>query len=581
MVPNKRILLCSINYPETDNLKSLRELLKNKIKVNFKFLDEDGNKIDEDDEEYFKLGDFFQNNIIKLKLFSNLIIDKEELYKNNISSIPSEINKNYEVIRKQEDIVIYKYSNIERESNYPLVYQYFYDTFEIDDYKNAYVMLFVGKTGDGKSTAINALFNIIKGIKLEDKYRFILIKEKEKEKGQAVSQTDGVHLYYIKDYKNNPIIIIDTQGYGDTRGILFDKKIDEAFRYVFSNIINHINVVGMIVKATNNRIDVLTKYIFSCITKLFAGDISENVILLATHANRDCIKKEPMFAETIKTEVDFLEKKDKKWWYAFDSTLMFESDIDKLTTFSFSQLKDFYEEKLCPKDIKQTFEIFHHRRELKKLIKKIKNIFQSLKRLQNNMNSNDTFMNETIRKITEYNNLIVIKKETINTLERKEKEEEEKLYSSNFRTYRRYDIMQKTEEIRKEREKHIQSLNELEIQLRNMESLKNIKTKENEGIKNNMRKITKKIIFDIKKLQKTFQLIDVIALNNNHNEMEIQYIDLLIEEINKTQYDKKELQKLKNYKQNNHIFQDLSKLNLEEKDLKEMTIKISNILFKN
>ena len=581
MVPNKRILLCSINYPETDNLKSLRELLKNKIKVNFKFLDEDGNKIDEDDEEYFKLGDFFQNNIIKLKLFSNLIIDEEELYKNNISSIPSEINKNYEVIRKQEDIVIYKYSNIERESNYPLVYQYFYDTFEIDDYKNAYVMLFVGKTGDGKSTAINALFNIIKGIKLEDKYRFILIKEKEKEKGQAVSQTDGVHLYYIKDYKNNPIIIIDTQGYGDTRGILFDKKIDEAFRYVFSNIINHINVVGMIVKATNNRIDVLTKYIFSCITKLFAGDISENVILLATHANRDCIKKEPIFAETIKTEVDFLEKKDKKWWYAFDSTLMFESDIDKLTTFSFSQLKDFYEEKLCPKDIKQTFEIFHHRRELKKLIKKIKNIFQSLKRLQNNMNSNDTFMNETIRKITEYNNLIVIKKETINTLERKEKEEEEKLYSSNFRTYRRYDIMQKTEEIRKEREKHIQSLNELEIQLRNMESLKNIKTKENEGIKNNMRKITKKIIFDIKKLQKTFQLIDVIALNNNHNEMEIQYIDLLIEEINKTQYDKKELQKLKNYKQNNHIFQDLSKLNLEEKDLKEMTIKISNILFKN
>ena len=581
MVPNKRILLCSINYPEKDNLKSLRELLKNKIKVNFKFLDEDGNKIDEDDEEYFKLGDFFQNNIIKLKLFSNLIIDEEELYKNNISSIPSEINKNYEVIRKQEDIVIYKYSNIERESNYPLVYQYFYDTFEIDDYKNAYVMLFVGKTGDGKSTAINALFNIIKGIKLEDKYRFILIKEKEKEKGQAVSQTDGVHLYYIKDYKNNPIIIIDTQGYGDTRGILFDKKIDEAFRYVFSNIINHINVVGMIVKATNNRIDVLTKYIFSCITKLFAGDISENVILLATHANRDCIKKEPIFAETIKTEVDFLEKKDKKWWYAFDSTLMFENDIDKLTIFSFSQLKDFYEEKLCPKDIKQTFEIFHHRRELKKLIKKIKNIFQSLKRLQNNMNSNDTFMNETIRKITEYNNLIVIKKETINTLERKEKEEEEKLYSSNFRTYRRYDIMQKTEEIRKEREKHIQSLNELEIQLRNMESLKNIKTKENEGIKNNMRKITKKIIFDIKKLQKTFQLIDVIALNNNHNEMEIQYIDLLIEEINKTQYDKKELQKLKNYKQNNHIFQDLSKLNLEEKDLKEMTIKISNILFKN
>ena len=50
----------------------------------------------------------------------------------------------------------------------------------------AYILLFVGKTGDGKSTAINSFFNKIKGIKIEDKYRFILIEEKEKEKGEAI-----------------------------------------------------------------------------------------------------------------------------------------------------------------------------------------------------------------------------------------------------------------------------------------------------------------------------------------------------------------------------------------------------------
>jgi hypothetical protein len=48
---------------------------------------------------------------------------------------------------------------------------------------------------------------------LEDNYRFILIKEPAKEKGQAESQTDGVHLYYIKDYNNKPLIIVDSQGY--------------------------------------------------------------------------------------------------------------------------------------------------------------------------------------------------------------------------------------------------------------------------------------------------------------------------------------------------------------------------------
>ena len=31
----------------------------------------------------------------------------------------------------------------------------------------------------------------------------------------------------------------------------------------------------MIAKATNNRIDILTKNIFSCINQVFTGDISE------------------------------------------------------------------------------------------------------------------------------------------------------------------------------------------------------------------------------------------------------------------------------------------------------------------
>ena len=54
-----------------------------------------------------------------------------------------------------------------------------------------------------------------------------------KKKGQAESQTDGVHLYYLKDYEKKPLIIIDSQGYGDTRGKAYDEMVDEAFRYVF------------------------------------------------------------------------------------------------------------------------------------------------------------------------------------------------------------------------------------------------------------------------------------------------------------------------------------------------------------
>jgi len=54
------------------------------------------------------------------------------------------------------------------------------------------------------------LVNIIKGVKNGDLFRYNLIEEKPKTKGQAESQTDGIHLYYLKDYQNNPLIIIDS-----------------------------------------------------------------------------------------------------------------------------------------------------------------------------------------------------------------------------------------------------------------------------------------------------------------------------------------------------------------------------------
>ena len=59
---------------------------------------------------------------------------------------------------------IYKYLNKKRICNHEFIYQYNYDKFEEYDYKNAYIILFIGKTGDEKTTAINAFFNIVKGI---------------------------------------------------------------------------------------------------------------------------------------------------------------------------------------------------------------------------------------------------------------------------------------------------------------------------------------------------------------------------------------------------------------------------------
>lgn len=119
---------------------------------------------------------------------------------------------------------------------------------------------------------------------------------------------------------------------------MYDEMVNEAFRFVFSQVIDHINTALFIIKTNTNRIDILTKYIFSSVTCLFAEDIRENFIILATFANRETISKGPAFVESIKTDADFLkinEKMNEHCWYAMDSKSIMDNENDKLTTVKF------------------------------------------------------------------------------------------------------------------------------------------------------------------------------------------------------------------------------------------------------
>ena len=147
--------ICSKNCSKTENLESFRQLLSNDIQENYLFLDETGNEIEKEDEKYFTLEEIVKNNIIKLK--SNSLIttnnknNKKELDNNNSNQIINENKESnnskitkkikvqfdlskYEEIEKSDDLVIYRYSKLARQSNHQLVYQYFYNEFDINDY---------------------------------------------------------------------------------------------------------------------------------------------------------------------------------------------------------------------------------------------------------------------------------------------------------------------------------------------------------------------------------------------------------------------------------------------------------------
>jgi hypothetical protein len=460
---------CSKNISELQNLDEIRNLIKKEINQDFNFLDADGCDIEKGDEKDYSVKDILNNQSIYIKCDEQTKTEQEpepqtkpkkqtphkkdsKTNGDNLepppkaSKIKFDLSKYKEVRNKELEggIKLYRYSEKGREEppKKDRVYEYFYDDFDLNDYKDAYIVLFCGKTGDGKSTAINAFFNIVKGVRLENDFRFVLINEDEKEGGQSVSQTDGVHLYYLKDYKNKPIIIIDSQGYGDTRGPTEDEKITKAFSYVFTDIIDHINAACFIAQSIKNRLDTLTKYIFSSVTSLFAENISENFIILATFANKETMKKGPKFIESINQDASFLninKRMDKDYWFAFDSKTLFEDDIDsQLTKYSYEQLCKLYEEKvkrLFPKSTKESGQVVSNREQLKKVVNNLNTAFKDLTIEQTNLKEKERLLNDVNLKLKDLENQIRTlqdKKNTITKKDRKAYEEEIRKFNESF-----------------------------------------------------------------------------------------------------------------------------------------------------
>jgi GTP-binding protein EngB required for normal cell division len=155
------------------------------------------------------------------------------------------------------------------------------------------VLMMVGATGTGKSTLINALTNHFLGVTFEDHFRFQLISpEDEGGKKQTHSQTSWVNAYIFMPHPNSGVpyrlTIIDTPGYGDTRGIAQDQSITAQIKAFFSSKdigVDHINGVAIVVKASDTRLTDAQKYIFGSILNIFGRDMESSIMIIATHAD--------------------------------------------------------------------------------------------------------------------------------------------------------------------------------------------------------------------------------------------------------------------------------------------------------
>ena len=270
-------LIKEIELDTESILSDIRNILENEIKFDFIFLNEDGKEeIKKEDESVKTLDDILdgKNLYLKKEIFKRTMLGEKVEPKNGLDFY----------VFPQEELT---YTEEQRSIN----------------------IMVIGETGVGKSTWLHCFLNYLQGIQIEEKNRYYLFDEKklqeeynrthpEKQKSSGASVTDKPAIYNIKPTKvsKDPIRLIDTAGFGDTRGEEYDKKITDDIKELFTKKIDYLNAVCIIFKATETRAHDRAKQILDKLFLLFEKGIKDNIIIIFTFVDDfDNVENLPAF----------------------------------------------------------------------------------------------------------------------------------------------------------------------------------------------------------------------------------------------------------------------------------------------